>query len=125
MNGAANNGYEADASWYQRSAAEAKHGFFTELDAHKSAAVNAVLTIARTLEHAADELRPDAPELAKVVENVRHRFARGAEDLRDKPLADLARQSIELAKRNPQFTLAAGLAAGYFITRLLRSHGSA
>ncbi len=90
-------------------------------EAQKQRGVEAIRSLARAIDSAAEELEPQSPTIARTV----HEAARGVEDLSDnlanRNVNELIDSAARLARAQPALFLGGSVAAGFALARFLKS----
>jgi ABC-type transporter Mla subunit MlaD len=75
----------------------------------------------RAMQAAGREIEPEAPGLARTLDDVASNVDGFAETIRGRSLSELASSAAELARRNPTIFLAGTIIAGFAVSRFVRS----
>lgn len=82
---------------------------------------NTLGSLARAMQTAGDEVATDSPGLARSLNQAAHHVESFADTIKGQSLSDLTHGAAELARRNPSLFLAGTIAAGFALSRFLRS----
>ena len=77
--------------------------------------------VAKAVHRAADELKPQMPKAAELVHASASRLEHGASALRDRGVGELMSEVNDVARKQPLALLAGAIAAGFAISRFLKS----
>lgn len=86
---------------------------------------DSLASLGKAFQAAGREIAPEAPGLARTLDDVAGQMDRFAESIRDRSLSELVAGAAELAKRNRTLFLAGTVAAGFLASRFIRSTASA
>ena len=75
----------------------------------------------RAMQAAGREIEPESPGLARTLNDVATNVDNFAETVRGRSLSDLVSSASDLAKRNPTIFLAGAIAAGFVVSRFMKS----
>jgi hypothetical protein len=82
---------------------------------------DALGSFVRAMQAAGREIEPEAPGLARTLDDVASNVDGFAETIRDRSLSDLVSSAAELARRNPTLFVAGTILAGFAVSRFVRS----
>lgn len=102
-------------------AGEAAHGFADAVETHKTASAEAIASVARSARDAAAGFEKQSPQVARLVRSAADSVERVSVDLRDQSLNDMVKSVADFAQRQPKLFFGFGIAAGFLLSRLLRS----
>jgi hypothetical protein len=75
----------------------------------------------RAMQAAGREIGPEAPGLARTLDDVASNVDGFADSIRGRSLSELVSSAAELARRNPTMFLAGTIVAGFAVSRFVRS----
>jgi len=79
---------------------------------------------ANSAKRAAEDLEPNAPQLAGVVRGVADRIESFADDMRDQSVDDLLRTASDFSRRQPALVFGLAALGGFFVFRTLKASSS-
>jgi len=82
---------------------------------------DALGSFVRAMQAAGREIEPESPGLARTLDDVATNVDNFAETIRGRSLSDLVSSASDLAKRNPTIFLAGAIAAGFAVSRFMKS----
>ncbi len=83
--------------------------------------VNALGSLAKAMQTAGNEVASESPGLAKSLNQAANHVESFADTIKGQNLSDLTHGAAELARRNPTLFIAGTIAAGFALSRFLRS----
>jgi len=108
-------------------AAEAKEKTKDYFNQRVSTGADLASHVAKSIECAADNLDPKAPQIATVVRSAADRLETFSDDIRDQSVDDLIRTASDFTRRQPAIVFGLASLAGFLLFRVLKakpSHGN-
>jgi len=86
---------------------------------------DALGSFVRAMHAAAQEVEPEAPGLARTLDDVARNVDGFADTIRGRTISELVSSAAKLARRNPTIFLAGTILAGFAVSRFVRSSAPA
>jgi hypothetical protein len=91
------------------------------LDRQVGSGAEMVGHFAGAIKRAAEELDPEAPQMARFMNSAADRIEQYADDLRDQSVDQLMRAASDFTRRQPAMVFGLAALAGFFVMRTLKS----
>jgi len=109
------------ASSLAADAKEKTKGYFNQ---QVSSGADLASNVAKSIECAADNLDPKAPQIANFVRGAAERLETFSDDIRDQSVDDLLRTASDYTRRQPALVFGLASLAGFFLFRALKAKPS-
>jgi len=91
------------------------------LDQQITRGANVMMNVASAARRAADEIQPEAPQIAGLVRGSADWLDQYSHDLQDQSAQEIYRNAAEFTRRQPAVVFGVAALAGFFALRVLRS----